>query len=86
MKAVDTACPQCGESKVVLSLEAIAKPIGEFSLAGKQMKFSMRDTPVLECTTRTATTFCGWKLYGRLEDGHAVFDPPTSPEESSLNG
>lgn len=45
-------CPQCGECTLYLGEGLRARPIGSFSLAGQQMKFSAVSTPVIRCKTR----------------------------------
>lgn len=46
-----TACPACHERYVVQVREVLAaKPLGTFSLAGSQMKFSAVRTWVYRCT------------------------------------
>lgn len=89
MKAVDVVCPDCGQPTVFMTMRMVAKPIGDFSLAGEQVKFSMSELPVLFCSATMAKLpweGCEWELTGRMEGEHAVFTPSTSPEESSLNG
>lgn len=61
-------CPEChtkGALRVFSRLQA--KPIGEFSLAGAQTKFSATEVPVLGCRV------CTYEVVGRFEDGHVVF-------------
>ena len=73
-------CPGCyakGTLKIISRLQA--KPIGEFSLAGNQMKVSAREVPVLVCRA------CEHEVVGRFEDdGHVVFDP--QPVERDPDG
>jgi predicted RNA-binding Zn-ribbon protein involved in translation (DUF1610 family) len=46
-----TACPVCGVRNVVEVRRVLrAKPLGTFSLAGTQMKFSARDGWEYRCT------------------------------------
>lgn len=75
-----TPCPQCGFVKddrpvsrtgLYIDIEFVAKPIGDFSLAGMQIKVSGRELPVLKCRN------CPFKLVGEFDgDNHAVFSPP----------
>lgn len=78
VKLVDGTCPKCGASELGLYLCLSAKPLGEFSLAGAQSKFSARYVPVLECLNPLEGGMCDFTLTGRVEDGHAVFDPNAS--------
>lgn len=51
-----TACPVCKTRDVVDVWQVLeAKPIGSFSLAGAQMKFSARSSWRYECTNCGAT-------------------------------
>lgn len=46
-----TACPGCGARDAVYVREVFtAKPVGSFSLAGAQMKFSATRSLVYECS------------------------------------
>lgn len=67
-----TACPTCGMiGYLTITTRFIARPIGEFSLAGAQMKFSGAMKPVLKCSN------CTFDLVGDWDgDSHAVFAPP----------
>jgi len=49
--ARETPCPLCHKLSLWLSYKLVAKPIGEFSLSGQQMKFSCVQYPILTCTT-----------------------------------
>jgi hypothetical protein len=68
-------CPNCDAGPGTLSIEPGSglqvMPIGSFSLAGAQMKFSARATPVLCCSA------CGLRRDGRYDgDGrHVTFGP-----------
>ncbi len=53
-------CPRCGERQLTLSWWLEAKPIGTFSLAGQQLKFSARENAVVRCQ------FCRLVLQGRI--------------------
>lgn len=64
-------CPNCGaENAVTIRPGLSAKQIGEFSLAGQQMKVSARTVAIAECSS------CDLYLTGRVEgatlaeDGH----------------
>jgi hypothetical protein len=65
-KTVDTPCPECRFPELRLSLVLRAAEIGDFSLAGVQMKFSVSSMPMLEC---------GWYLPGTVDGrtGEALF-------------
>lgn len=71
MQVEETPCPECGVTgSLDLSIRLVAHQVGDFSLAGVQMKFSARDTPVLGCGK------CGFELYGEIDDNeNAVFHP-----------
>lgn len=68
-KTIDMPCPECEFSELRLSLEMRAAEIGDFSLAGAQMKFSVKAHPCLECAE------CGWYLFGTVDGrtGEALF-------------
>jgi predicted RNA-binding Zn-ribbon protein involved in translation (DUF1610 family) len=63
-------CPNCGTDKSALSIERqfISREIGEFSLAGNQMKTSASVVLVIKCGE------CGWKAIGHIEDKYFVVD------------
>jgi hypothetical protein len=71
----ESCCPNCGAGPGTLSLGLgdglQVKPIGSFSLAGAQMKFSARATPLLCCSA------CGLRREGRWDDDgrHVTFRP-----------
>ena len=70
--SIDRAqCPECRLIEVLyISIEFVAAEIGEFSLAGAQMKFSGRELPVLKCHN------CDFRLVGEFDNNtHAVFRP-----------
>ena len=47
---VTTACPGCGQrGNVTITKKYKAKDIGTFSLAGQQMKFSVREILEMAC-------------------------------------
>lgn len=55
-------CPKCGtENTVEVRRGLQARPIGSFSLAGNQMKFSAREVAIATCTA------CDLHLVGHLE-------------------
>lgn len=55
-------CPKCGGQDTVQVEQGLqARPIGSFSLAGAQMKFSAREVAIATCTT------CDLHLVGHLE-------------------
>lgn len=70
--AETSQCPRCHAGPGTLQIRSTlqARPIGEFSLAGAQMKVSAVEVPVLTCSA------CDLHIVGRFEDGHAVFTPP----------
>lgn len=74
-------CPECGTSSrtdpTVMRLEPVlqASPVGTYSLAGVQMKFSARAAHRLTCR-------CGWTVTGQIEDGHLIPLPTTTEEQS----
>lgn len=68
MKRIPHGCPKCSVyGSLVLDVQLIAKPVGSFSLAGVQTKFSAEEVPALKCE------LCGWTKTGRIEGGKAVF-------------
>lgn len=64
-----TAC--CGTDKKALELRAMltAKEIGDYSIAGVQVKFLAKTGATISCTN------CGWTAVGHVED--AVIDGNT---------
>lgn len=44
-------CPNCDLRNLYLGTGLVARPVGSFSLAGAQMKFSARDVPAIRCRT-----------------------------------
>jgi hypothetical protein len=70
MASIDrTPCPECHlVEKLYIDIQLVAKPIGEFSLAGAQMKFSGKTCPVLKCRN------CEFELVGEFDgETHATF-------------
>ncbi len=61
--ALPHPCPNCGEARLTLSWWMIAKPIGDFSLAGRQLKFSVVQNAAILCGG------CGTAVFGRITDG-----------------
>lgn len=63
-----TVC--CDRDKSVWEVRPVlvAKEVGDFSLAGAQMKFSVVEKAELYCTA------CGWTITGRVEEGYFVPD------------
>jgi len=47
--AADQTCRHCGHHGIVIEWRLEARPIGSFSLAGAQMKFSAREHPYAKC-------------------------------------
>lgn len=54
----NTPCPSCGEKTLRIEARLAAKPIGDFSLAGAQMKVSAVEVPWLVCDN------CGVEVEG----------------------
>ncbi len=52
-------CPQC-QGKLTCSWGLSARPVGSFSLAGAQLKFSATETAAVDCGA------CGWRVQGRI--------------------
>lgn len=73
-----TPCPQCQEvGDLNIIIELVAKPVGSWSLAGTQIKYSAQRLPILRCD------HCTFKLVGKFDgDSHATFSPPKDEEES----
>lgn len=67
-----TGCPECSVvGYLYITSRFISKPIGDFSLAGAQMKTVGSMKPVLKCHN------CSLDLVGEFDgDNHAVFAPP----------
>lgn len=65
------ACPWCTETgSLFISSKLVAKPIGEWSLAGMGMKAVIRQVPVLVCSA------CNTECDGTVDaDGGAQFNP-----------
>ncbi len=47
--AARQSCPQCAKHGLVIDWRLVARPVGSYSLAGVQMKFSAREEPWLRC-------------------------------------
>ena len=59
----------------------VARPIGSFSLAGAQMKFSAVEA------LRMSHTTCGWSVLGRDDgQGYLVVDRELNPDLSPAEG
>lgn len=57
----DQPCPKCTRvGKLRIEMKLVAKPLGTFSLAGSNLKFSANEIPVLYCDG------CGLELEGNL--------------------
>ena len=66
-------CPKCcARDTLGVEDQMIADPIGKASLAGMQLKTTMRHRPVLTCSA------CGMALVGEYDDGHVQFTVPKS--------
>ncbi len=71
MAPLDKICPACGVlGQLDLSVVLQARPLGDWSLAGAQMKTSASEVPQLSCGA------CEMEIVGRFEQGYAVFTPP----------
>lgn len=69
-KLETTNCPQCGHTTLKIDVRLTAKDIGDFSLAGNQMKFSAHWKPYLFCWRPE----CDYERAGWFDDtNHAVF-------------
>lgn len=69
----DVLCPKCTyPGGLAIFLEFVSKPIGSFSLAGAQMKLSVRQVPVLSCSLPG----CKFMTTGYIQGGDAVFPDP----------
>lgn len=53
-------CPGCTEKGLFLTKVRAARPIGDFSLAGAQMKVSAYEVPALKCS------FCDWTEIAKI--------------------
>lgn len=53
-------CPGCAEKGLFLTKVLAARPIGDFSLAGAQMKLSAHEVPALKCG------FCDWTEIAKI--------------------
>lgn len=62
-RAGEVACPACGHEGMKVKWKLVAKPVGTFSLAGRQMKFSACEAPVLYCPNGE----CGVEATGKWE-------------------
>ncbi len=57
-------CPKCGEQDTVEVKRGFkARPLGSFSLAGNQPKFSANEVAIATCTN------CDLRVVGHLETG-----------------
>jgi len=76
-----TGCPECSVvGYLYLTSRFIAKPIGEFSLAGAQMKVSGTMKPVLKCHN------CSLDIVGEYDDdNHATFATPKEEGNEASN-
>ena len=59
-------CPSCGGGPLVIEKVKVfaAQPLGGFSLAGFQVKFSATE----EERTRLRCSSCNWAVFGTIED------------------
>lgn len=49
MTYLDATCPACGERELHIVRKLRAAQVGEFSLAGAQVKFTAQEWPYLVC-------------------------------------
>lgn len=49
MKVEDAKCPVCGKKMLRIEMRLRARPIGSYSLSGRQMKASAVEWPYLVC-------------------------------------
>lgn len=69
----EVLCPQCTHpGGLKIHLEFASESIGDFSLAGAQMKLSVREVPVLSCSLLG----CNLILVGEIQGDMAVFPDP----------
>lgn len=61
-------CPRCHKTKLELKWWLEAKPIGTFSLAGQQMKFSAFENAAIRCRG------CELIMPGRITEDASVVD------------
>lgn len=55
-----TVCPKCQESTLKVEYRLKTQPVGSFSLAGQQMKFSALEWPWVVCSG------CGAESEGKI--------------------
>lgn len=60
LKLTKAECPTCGAFLRIFT-EWRGGEVGTFSLTGVQMKFMVRQAPILKCST------CGFKRHGEFE-------------------
>ncbi len=73
MATVDaSSCPVCKAppGSLVITDEFACKDVGEFSLAGVQVKFAAELHPVLTCRA------CPLRVVGRYDGQHVMFPDP----------
>jgi len=76
MNVYEADCPNCyTPGSLSIKVELAAKPVGDFSLAGAQIKVSAFEVPVLSCWA------CPLRVTGRFDEdrSHAVF--PTAGQD-----
>lgn len=83
-KLKTTPCPTCGHHTLQIDLRMTAKQLGEFSLAGGQMKFSAGFLPWLYCWRPE----CDFEQQGRYDGpDHAVFPAlPAAGDDDGCKG
>lgn len=72
----ESRCPRCHAGPGTLTItpdgDLVARPLGDFSLSGSQIKFAARARPVLRCSA------CDLAVQGDWDDDqrHVTFTPP----------
>jgi hypothetical protein len=79
----ESSCPACGAADTLQLDQALeTQPIGSFSLAGAQMKFSARSRPRLTCSVCTLDLLGEYDQDGR----HVTFDSPKEVTDDRSRG
>lgn len=78
-KPIAVPCPACGGC-LRLTLSAVAKDTGTYSLAGAQLKVAVEVKPQAYCVGMADPPLgdpmwepCGWSKYGEIVGDEAVF-------------
>jgi hypothetical protein len=67
-------CPRCEATPLRIRWELAVKPIGSFSLAGQQMKWSAANRAVVWCTN------CSFEVHGTVTGVEVVGDQVVAGE------